>query len=109
MIKPGDNEIDTGLEQIGIAVQAEAGLPEETLENHVTVVGGGALAAASTVKPITISSTPAEFGLADYDGWFANSDGTLDTQAGSHPYGITISFDLASTSPSSSPNVSGGE
>ncbi len=108
-IKPGDNEIDTGLEQIGIAVQAEAGLPEETLENHVTVVGGGALAAASTVKPITISSTPAEFGLADYDGWFANSDGTLDTQAGSHPYGITISFDLASTSPSSSPNVSGGE
>jgi hypothetical protein len=108
-IKPGDNEIDTGLEQIGIAVQAEAGLPEETLENHVTVVGGGALAPASAVKPITISSTPAGFGLVDYDGWFANSDGTLDTQAGSHPYGITISFDLASASPGNSPNVSGGE
>ena len=62
--------------------------------NHVTVSGGGASGSASVREPLTISSTPAPFGFAAADGWFSNSDGTIDTQAGSHPYEATFSFDF---------------
>jgi hypothetical protein len=78
---------------IGIVVKVETDVPG-TLINHVTVAGGGALAPASSTAPITISSTPAPFGFQQTDGWFSNADGTLDTQAGSHPYEFTYSFDM---------------
>jgi hypothetical protein len=80
--------------RIGLAVQAvtaESG----TLMNHVTVAGGGAVAPASTSSPVTVSpeSAPA-FGFLSSDGWFGSRDGTVDTQAGSHPYDFTYSFDV---------------
>jgi uncharacterized repeat protein (TIGR01451 family) len=82
------------IEHIGIAVKTVTS-EQETLTNRVTVAGGGASASASTVSPVTVSSvtTPA-FGFQDLDGWFSNADGTLDTQAGSHPYEFMFSFDL---------------
>jgi hypothetical protein len=64
--------------------------------NRVTVAGGGAVASASAVDPLAFSSTVAGFGFAGFDGWFTNADGTVDTQAGSHPYELTVSFDLNS-------------
>lgn len=48
------------------------------------------------MNPVVLNSTPAGFGLSGMDGWFTNADGTLDTQAGSHPYELTVSFDLNS-------------
>jgi uncharacterized repeat protein (TIGR01451 family) len=78
---------------IGIVVKVETSVPG-TLVNHVTVAGGGALAPASSTAPITISSTPAPFGFQNTDGWFSNADGTIDTQAGSHPYEFTYNFDM---------------
>jgi hypothetical protein len=81
------------IEHIGIAVKTETSNPG-TLTNRVTVAGGGAPASASTTAPITVSSTPAPFGFQDFDGWFNNPDGTIDTQAGSHPYAVTFSLDL---------------
>jgi hypothetical protein len=79
---------------IGIAVRTVTSA-QETLTNRVTVAGGGALATASTTSPVTVSSAPTPgFGFQDVDGWFSNADGTLDTQAGSHPYEFMFSFDL---------------
>src|ERR1700684_1299428 len=70
-----------------------------TFSNQVTVAGGGTPTPAVTTRPVTISSTPAsQFAFTNYDAWFGNEDGTVDTQAGSHPYSATFSFDLATAS-----------
>src|ERR1019366_594728 len=84
---------------LGIAVEAESSTEERTKAgaegNHISVAGGGALGPASTVQPITISSTPARGGLVQADGWLSNADGTVDRQAGSHPYEATFVFNVA--------------
>jgi hypothetical protein len=79
--------------RVGILV--DAGAESSGLVNHVTIAGGGAPTTASTQDPITISAASPPFGFAGWDGWFSNADGTLDTQAGSHPYEATFTFDLA--------------
>ena len=63
------------------------------LSNQVTVAGGGAPAVASATNPITIG-TPTSGGIVKADGWLSNADGTIDAQAGSHPYTATLIFDL---------------
>lgn len=87
--------VDTGPRvQIGIEVHI-ASSAEGTLANQVTVSGGGALAPASVTEPIVFSSTPvSSFEVSRFDGWFSSPDGTGDSQAGSHPYEATFSFDL---------------
>jgi hypothetical protein len=75
----------------GVVVKPEA---SGTALNRVTVAGGGALVTTPASDPIVVSSTPPPFGFADFQGWFSNADGTLDTQAGSHPYELTIAYDL---------------
>jgi hypothetical protein len=86
-----------GNARIGIAVRVEPGAadkPEAPQANRVTVAGGGAPSPASTTDPITISATPSNFRFADFDAWLSNPDGTLDTQAGSHPYAAVFSFGI---------------
>jgi hypothetical protein len=78
--------------EIGIAVNAGPG--EGTTANHVTIAGGGTPTPASTEDPVTVSFHPAAFGFSQWDAWFSNADGTLDTQAGSHPYEATFSYKL---------------
>jgi uncharacterized repeat protein (TIGR01451 family) len=89
--------------QVGIEVKVAPGF-SGTEANHVTIAGGGAPTPASTVDPITISSTPPGFAFVGWDAWFSNADGTFDTQAGSHPYSATFSFDLANV-PTESPQL----
>jgi hypothetical protein len=76
--------------RIGIAVKVTGSPGVE--ENHVSISGGGAAASAQSTNRITISNTPATFGVSGFDGWFSNPDGTIDTQAGSHPYSLTLNF-----------------
>jgi hypothetical protein len=78
---------------VGIAVNVAPGT-SGTVANRVTVAGGGAPSTASTTDQITISSTPAGFGVAQWDAWFSNADGTIDAQAGSHPYEATFNLGL---------------
>jgi hypothetical protein len=78
--------------RIGIKVKA-TGAPSVE-QNHVMVSGGGVAAPAETSDPFTISSTPASFGLSFADAWFSNADGSTDTQAGSHPFALTVSFGM---------------
>jgi uncharacterized repeat protein (TIGR01451 family) len=68
--------------------------PARNETNRVSVVGGGALEPASIEDEVTVSSSLPEFGFASFSGWASNANGTLDTQAGSHPYDFTINFNL---------------
>jgi hypothetical protein len=80
---------------LGIAVTAPQISGE--LVNHVIVSGGGALESASVASPIQVDAHRAAFGYEKLDGWFSNAEGTLDTQAGSHPYSLTVGFSLNNT------------
>jgi uncharacterized repeat protein (TIGR01451 family) len=80
---------------VGIEVSIEQGAKEGADPNAVTVVGGGAATPAGTTHPLIVSSQPASFGFTNWDAWFSNENGTIDTQAGSHPYAATFGFDLA--------------
>ena len=84
--------------ELAITVEVPAGTREGTRDgseaNRVTVAGGGAAGTASVSEPVVIDSTPPPFGFAGADAWFSNADGTLDTQAGSHPYEASFSFDF---------------
>jgi uncharacterized repeat protein (TIGR01451 family) len=79
---------------VAIAVDVGPGVKEGSEVNHVTIAGGGASTPTSIAEPVTIGSKPAGFGFADWSVWSSNADGTLDTQAGSHPYETVFSFDL---------------
>jgi hypothetical protein len=63
-----------------------------SVENELAISGGGALVAAQATNTLTISSTPAKFGFSDTDAWFTSAEGTVDRQAGSHPYEFTFNF-----------------
>ena len=39
-----------------------------------------------------VGAGTAGFGFSGFDGWLSNLDGTTDTQAGSHPYSLSIAF-----------------
>ena len=60
--------------------------------DHVSVSGAGALGVADAEVPVMFGSQPAGLGFANADGWITNKDGAEDTQAGSHPYELTMVF-----------------
>jgi hypothetical protein len=86
-IPPGE------MEWLAIAVNVSASA-SGTASNQVTVSGGGALGPGDVSSPVSFDSTPGTFGFERVDGWFSNANGTLDTQAGSHPYSLTVSLSL---------------
>jgi hypothetical protein len=93
-----------------LSVLAGAGAGESGPEvNSATVAGGGAPAPASTSGAIAVSATPVGFGLAGVTGWLSNANGTLDTQAGSHPYEGTFVFALNTVVRGGLPEPAGGE
>jgi hypothetical protein len=87
---PGKEE---GPDAVGIKVQVAPG-PARTETNTATIAGGGAAAPAGTKDPVAVSSSVPGFGFSGFNGWASNADGTVDTQAGSHPYELTINFNI---------------
>jgi hypothetical protein len=81
--------------RVGILVKT--GAAASGLTNRATIAGGGAPEPASTEDPVTVSSAKAPFSVVGVDGWLSNEDGTIDTQAGSHPYEFGFTFAMAST------------
>jgi hypothetical protein len=76
--------------KINIAVKVEEGASTVPggLVNEVVVNGGGA-ASTTTRHALTVSPTPALFGVEDLRLVPTNEDGSIDTQAGSHPFQLT--------------------
>jgi hypothetical protein len=80
-VAPGDTLVVT------IVVHVETGVPGSGEVNQASVSGGGAVA-ASVSDPITVSSTPAAYGIANGGVLTALSS----TQAGAHPNFTTEFF-----------------
>jgi hypothetical protein len=84
---------------VGVSVEVEPATEEGTKAgseaNKVTIAGGGAHGPAATSDPVTFSKDPAQGGITQADAWFSNADGTIDRQAGSHPYTATFIFTAA--------------
>jgi hypothetical protein len=76
-----------------ILVRVDADVAEgQQLTNSVTVSGGGALKPTSSSFPFTISAKSPGLGFTNFDMWTSNADGTLDMQAGSHPYDLIVAY-----------------
>ncbi len=74
-----------------IDVSVDGGVSSQTA-NRVEVTGGGALSPAVESTQVRFSGEEAPFGFSGFDAWLTNADGLTDTQAGSHPYEMTVAF-----------------
>jgi hypothetical protein len=70
--------------------------PAIPLTNEVKVTGGGAADITVTAKN-QISAAQPPFGLASFDFFIDGADGARDTRASDHPYELTTTIDLNST------------
>lgn len=75
---------------VGVMVPPNA---PSSVTNTVAVSGGGALA-TSTSDQAAVGSEHPSFGLQRFDAWTSNEDGLPATQAGSHPYSVSTSFNF---------------
>jgi hypothetical protein len=75
---------------IGVSVAANASAHPT---NEVDVSGGGAIG-VSTRRALNVSSAPTGFGVENLELTVNNEDGSPDTQAGSHPFQLTTTFNL---------------
>jgi hypothetical protein len=99
---PGGEEVTCELPQISPAggFPAEVDIPLRVASDvsnlteptdTVSVAGGGALDVTHTTVPVVFGAR-ASLGFANFDAWLSNADGTIDTQAGSHPYSVTVAY-----------------
>jgi hypothetical protein len=94
---------------ITVKVETSASTAPGGLVNEVVLSGGGA-APTTTRHALTVSPTPAPFGVEDLRLVPTNEDGSIDTQAGSHPFQLTTTVALnTSFQPSHSPLCGCGE
>jgi hypothetical protein len=77
-----------------VAISVVAGAVEDTMDDHAEIHGGGTLRPATTAFPVAVSSSEPGFGFEHFGAWASNADGTIDTQAGSHPYELAVAFAL---------------
>jgi hypothetical protein len=79
--------------KITIVVKVAAGA-SGTLVNEVTAGGGGAVTTV-TREGLTVNGAASGFGVENFKLTPLNEDGTLDTQAGSHPFELTATTAIA--------------
>ena len=81
-------------EQLEMYIRVKVNSPPAKLVNEVTVSGGGLPEPPPLIRPLTVSSEPTPFGVEEYELTPENEDGSLDTEAGSHPFQLTTTFAL---------------
>jgi len=64
-----------------------------SVTNTATVSGGGALASASVSTPNPVNTTtPPAYGVSYFNALVSDEQGAPSTQAGGHPYAVTVNF-----------------
>lgn len=86
--------------ELSISVEDEGTISGAINEGEVK---GGEASTASAKRPVEISSTPPSFGVEEFALVPEEEGGSVDTQAGSHPYQVTSSFALNQGSEPDSP------
>jgi hypothetical protein len=80
--------------EMRIAVKVEDAVSGS--KNEVNVLGSAALS-TSIARPLTVGPGPQSFGVSDYEFIPENADGSVDTQAGSHPFQLTTKLHVNQT------------
>jgi hypothetical protein len=81
-----------GIFQVLIPVTVAAGA-SGSVTNTATVSGGGAPASASVSTPNPVNtSTPPAYGVSFFNALVSDEQGAPSTQAGGHPYAVTVNF-----------------
>jgi uncharacterized repeat protein (TIGR01451 family) len=77
--------------EVKIRVEVSAALAEGRYPDAVSVSGGGAVGVSvrDRATELTVSESSTPFGVEAYELTPENADGSLDTQAGSHPFQLT--------------------
>ncbi|MBA3865681.1 MAG: hypothetical protein H0X42_04945 [Solirubrobacterales bacterium] len=82
---------------IEVRIKVEILPGAESGERNQVSVSGGLAPAVSLSRPLALGPEPARFGVASYEVSPEEEGGGLDTQAGSHPFQLTTSFELNQT------------
>jgi hypothetical protein len=91
-------------EQIEIRISVEVKPGAQSGEtNSASVIGGGAVASASTSHPIQVGGA-ARFGVEEYSLIPEQPGGQIETQAGSHPFQVTSVVTLNTQTPDTEGN-----
>ncbi len=80
--------------QIEVLVGVIVGKNASSAERNEVSVTGGEAPDAQISRPIRVGSTPAPFGVEEYELTNEEAGGALDTQAGSHPFQQTTTVML---------------
>jgi hypothetical protein len=86
--------------EIRIAVKVEGAT--SGAENEMSVSSAGA-SPRSVKSPLRVGPAPAPFGVSGNELMAENSDGSVDTQAGSHPFQLTSTLTINQTADQSHP------
>jgi hypothetical protein len=89
-----------GFIEVRIVVAVEPAARTDEL-NMVSVSGGGA-PATSIERPITVSNVATPFGVEGYELVSEEAGGSVDEQAGSHPFQLTLAVTLDETADTTS-------
>jgi hypothetical protein len=81
-------------EALEVKVGVEVGASAQSGEAAETIVSGGGAVAASSKRALMVSGEPTAYGVEDYELSAFNENGSLDTQAGSHPFELTTTLQL---------------
>ncbi|HEV7773594.1 MAG TPA: hypothetical protein VGO48_09950 [Conexibacter sp.] len=87
--------VTTGFDLPTLILTASVDAGAAGVQTATVDVSGGGAPSATTVDPVTVSSSPPPFGVDAFDAAAsADAAGTPLTQAGGHPYSLTTSIDF---------------